>query len=145
MGRQVLISLHDVTPFHLKRLKRAEKMFTKLGLAKVSYLFIPDYHNRTATFKPSVLEAYRLWIHHKRAFRVQWVLHGYSHQELPNHHVTQLSPVAALKRRFLTAGEAEFLSLDRQIVLERIRKGISVFESYLNASARRLHRTSMAV
>jgi predicted deacetylase len=132
MDRRVLISLHDVTPFHLRRLKRAEILFSELGLTNVNYLFVPDYHNRTATFSPSELEAYHLWIHKKRAFQVEWILHGYSHQELHTPPVKRLSAAAALKRRFLTAGEAEFLSLDRQMVSERIRKGIAAFERCLN-------------
>lgn len=133
MDRQVLISLHDVTPFHLQRLKRAEKLFSELGLTKVSYLFVPDYHNCTATLAPSELDAYRSWISQKRTTQIQWILHGYSHQELPSPPVSRLSPVAELKRRFLTAGEAEFLSLETQNVLSRIQQGISEFESQLNA------------
>lgn len=133
MDRQALISLHDVTPFHMKRLKRAEKLFSQWGVSKVSYLFIPDYHNRMANLTHNESEAYKRWIHGKRAFKVQWMLHGYSHLELPTPSDTEFSPVAAIKRRFLTAGEAEFLPLDRQMTMEKIKKGITVFESHLNS------------
>jgi len=132
MDRYVLISLHDITPFHLKRLKQAESLFAELGLCNVTYLFIPDYHNLTATLPPEELAAYRSWIHQKRTIPIQWVLHGYSHLETSVTHVPRTAPVAKLKRRFLTAGEAEFLSLDRQSTCMRIQQGIAAFESHLD-------------
>ncbi len=132
MERQVLISLHDVTPFHMKRMKYAEELFVQWGIAKVSYLFIPDYHNRSDTLTPSEVKDYRNWIHNNRNFQVQWMLHGYSHLELSTLSETKLSPAAACKRKLLTAGEAEFLSLDRQATMEKIKKGQAVFESHMN-------------
>ena len=131
MDRYVLISLHDVTPFHLKRLQHAEKLFKDLGIVNVNYLFVPDYHSRTPTLKPGESEDYRIWINQKRPFQIQWVLHGYTHKEPGTVTTGRLSPIASLKKRFLTANEAEFLHFDRQSTLKRIQQGRSSFVRHL--------------
>ena len=73
---QVFFAIHDVTPFHLTRLKPPEALFEKWGIEKVLYLLVPNYHgahraDRDATF--------RAWCHRKRSFAVEWCQHGYFH------------------------------------------------------------------
>src|SRR4029078_16292 len=46
---RLLISLHDVTPFHFAPLLKAEALFQEMGLQKLTYLFIPNYHGRFAS------------------------------------------------------------------------------------------------
>ena len=41
---KLLVSLHDVAPFHLERIRKAEALFARLGVPKVQYLFVPDFH-----------------------------------------------------------------------------------------------------
>jgi predicted deacetylase len=134
MDRYVLISLHDVTPFHLERLQHAENLLKELGIEKVTYLFIPDYHSRTPTLRPAESKAYRIWINQKRPFQIQWVLHGYTHKGPGAMTTSRLSAIARLKNRFLTANEAEFLHLDRLGTLERIQQGRRSFVRHLEVT-----------
>ena len=46
---QVFFAIHDVTPFHLDPLKRAETLFEKWGIEKVLYLLVPNYHGSRVT------------------------------------------------------------------------------------------------
>lgn len=127
MDKYVLISLHDVTPFHLNRLRQAENLFKELGIEKVNYLFIPDYHGRTPTLGPGESEAYRTWINQHRPFGIEWILHGYTHKEHVTTATGRPSAIASLKERFLTAGEAEFLRLDPPEISNRIQQGRKSF------------------
>ena len=81
MEPKVLISLHDVTPFHLTRLNKAEILFKNFDLSSVSFLLIPNYHNLNSQYPQHVWKAFKDWIERERAYRVQWILHGYSHKQ----------------------------------------------------------------
>lgn len=124
--RSLVLSMHDVTPFHLERMRMAEAVFREIGIAKITYLLVPEYHggypsDRSAEF----IE----WCRGPRPFEVEWHLHGYHHLESPalqagNH-------ADAWKRRFLTAGEGEFLALDRESQGRKLTDGREVFRSCL--------------
>jgi uncharacterized protein len=114
-----LVSLHDVTPAHRSRLDRAEDLLTRAQIGRVAYLLVPDFHGR---HRAAVDPEFREWCRRDRPFEVEWVLHGYSHVE---------DSVAAcshglrkrLARRFMTAGEGEFLALDARQQRERLAAG----------------------
>src|SRR5690606_21224974 len=74
--RSLIVSLHDVAPPHLDRLRRAEALFRKLGVARVQYLFVPDFHGKFPATRFSELLA---WCREPRPFEVSWWLHGYYH------------------------------------------------------------------
>lgn len=136
-SRRLLISLHDVTPFHLERIRRAEAIFRDLGLAKVAYLFVPEYHGGY----PSASDpAFAAWCRQDRPFRVQWHLHGWHHLETPEpadgeSGADAPSPVrgVAFKRKFLTAGEGEFLTLSPTEQKRRLEAGLASFRTCLGS------------
>ena len=100
---KLLISLHDVTPFHLSRLSKAEALFQEMGLRKIIYLFIPNYHGRNPS---SEHPEFKAWCHGARAFQVRWHLHGDQHLEAVSPaRDGAVSWTDRLRRRFLTAGE----------------------------------------
>jgi uncharacterized protein len=73
---QLFLAIHDVTPFHLNRLKRAEALFEKWGVEKILYLLVPNYHGaHRADRDPN----FRTWCHRKRPFEIEWCQHGYFH------------------------------------------------------------------
>jgi predicted deacetylase len=129
-ARSLLISLHDVTPFHLERIRRAEDLYRELGLAKVAYLFVPEYHGG----HPSAGDpAFAEWCRKERPFRVQWHLHGWHHLETPEPGAPAGGAGDALKRRLLTAGEGEFLALSPEGQRRRLDAGLSAFRACLGA------------
>lgn len=127
--RKLLISLHDITPFHLPRIRKAEALFRDLGLAKVTYLFVPEYHGRY----PSVGHREFLgWCREPRPFQVEWHLHGFHHLEGREPAVPG-GTLDALKRGFLTAGEGEFLALEPQAQARLLDAGLEAFRLCLEA------------
>ncbi len=126
-GRKLVVSLHDATPFHLDRLRKAEGVFRDLGLAKVTYLFVPEYHGGY----PAAADAgFRTWCREDRPFAVDWHLHGYHHIEKPE----EAGTAAAgdyLKRKLLTGGEGEFLALDAAAQRRKLEAGRESFRACL--------------
>lgn len=120
---KLLVSLHDVTPIHLQRLGRAEELCRDLGIEKISYLLIPDYHGTGASDENPDFVA---WCQRKRDFDVEWMLHGYRHLDDEAAKVT-LSFTDRLRRRFLTGREGEFIALEAAAQRKRIADGLAVF------------------
>ena len=121
-GLQLQFSLHDVSPFHLKRLERAEVLFAEWGVSKVSYLLVPDFHHQSRADKSPSFAAF---CRKSRPFEVKWLLHGFFHLE-------QNPPAPPtlrerLLRRFMTGGEGEFLALSAGETGARIRSGLEIF------------------
>jgi predicted deacetylase len=124
-ARYLIVSLHDVAPVHLQRMRRAEALFRALGINRVQYLFVPSFHGR---YRASEYPEFLDWCRRDRSFQVSWWLHGYYHQERPSE--TELEPLSftdRLKRRFLTAGEGEFLTLDAAMQRQRLKAGLEEF------------------
>ena len=119
---KLLLSLHDVTPRHLTRLIRAEALFRDLGVSDVTYLVVPRYHGGWAIEGDG---GFGTWCQAVRPFTVRWCLHGYQHLE--DRPVPTPSLATWFNRRFMTAGEGEFLSLDEAAVQDRLSKGQAAF------------------
>lgn len=125
---KLLISLHDATPFHLDRIRKAENLFRDLGLDKVTYLLVPEYHGG---YLSSDSPAFIHWCRATRPFRVQWHLHGYRHLEAGGNGNAGASAGDAFKRKYLTAGEGEFLALDPPAIRAKLEAGREVFRTCL--------------
>ena len=125
--RTLLLSLHDVTPRHTERLARAETLFRDLGVTRVTYLLVPRYHRRWSIDEDP---EFSRWCRAPRPFDVRWCLHGYHHEEsgTPD---ARPSPGTWFKRRFLTDGEGEFLTLSGASARDRIDRGRKAFTSCL--------------
>ncbi len=127
MKKKVLISLHDLTPFHLTRIQEAEKFFHSCQVDKVNYLLIPDFHMNSASINPLLKKAFYSWISREKPFSVEWILHGYSHESPKG----KQSMTDGLNQRLLTDREGEFLSLSFDEITSRLRKGKSLFQEYI--------------
>jgi predicted deacetylase len=111
--------LHDVTPAHYRRLERAEALLARAGVTRVAYLVVPDFHSRNPVADDRAFEA---WCARTRSFEVDWTLHGFYHLETE----PPRGPVlAGLKRRWMTAGEGEFLALEFEEQRARLRAGLT--------------------
>jgi predicted deacetylase len=129
------VSLHDATPFHMGRLRKADAFFRELGLGKVTYLLVPQYHGGyLSSQSPEFID----WCRADRAFKAQWHLHGYHHLEQVGEpdgkaqNSTRPGSVGdAWKRKFMTAGEGEFLALDADAMRSKIEDGRKVFRDCL--------------
>jgi predicted deacetylase len=127
--RMLLVSLHDVAPVHLERLMRAEQLMRRAGVHSVQYLFVPEFHGR---YRASEYPEFVEWCRQDRPFQVSWWLHGYYHQERhPEEASAPLALTDRLRRRFLTAGEGEFLSLDPAWQRRRLEAGLEEFSHCL--------------
>lgn len=126
-GRKLVISLHDATPFHLERIRRAEALFRELGVAKITYLFVPEYHGGYPAREDAGFSA---WCRKPRPFQVAWHLHGFRHLEDADG-AARGGAGDFLKRRLLTAGEGEFLALGPAAQRHRLEKGREDFRACL--------------
>lgn len=126
----LLVALHDVTPAHAKRLERAERLLAALAVPSVTYLYVPDFHARHPAHACADFIA---WCRAPRSYEVRWFLHGYFHREglgtPPEPRALTLAEWCA--RRFLTAGEGEFLLLRGRVLDERLRAGMDSFRQCL--------------
>jgi predicted deacetylase len=123
---RLLLSLHDVTPRHLVRLARAEALFRELGVTHATYLIVPRYHRAWAI---ETDPGFRAWCQTSRPFTVRWCLHGYHHEE--TRRADRFSVQNWFKRRFLTAGEGEFLGLREAEMRQYIEHGREAFRACL--------------
>jgi hypothetical protein len=126
---KLLVSLHDVTPFHLPRLQKAEALCVALGVDKISFLLIPDYHSLG---RSDLSPDFVAWCRRDRAFDVEWFLHGYTHADEAPASVA-LTPRDRFRRRFLTGSEGEFLPLEAIDQQRRIQDGLAVFRQCLRS------------
>lgn len=126
--RRIVLSMHDATPFHLERMRKAEAVFRDLGVAKITYLLVPEYHGGYPSDRS---DEFIEWCRASRPFGVEWHLHGYHHLESPD--IGSGNPADAWKRRFLTAGEGEFLALDREAQRRKLNEGREVFRRCLGS------------
>ncbi|HEX4146097.1 MAG TPA: DUF2334 domain-containing protein [Pirellulales bacterium] len=133
---QLFVAVHDVTPFHLTRLKRAEALFEKWGIEKVLYLLVPNYHGAHRADRDA---AFRAWCHRKRPFAVEWCQHGYFHivtkhaasvERLEFHH--GLIGAGGHPAGSPLSDEGEFRQLSSQWLKDRLVRGREVFRRTLD-------------
>lgn len=130
---KLMVSLHDVAPVHLARVRKAEALFARLGVPKVQYLFVPDFHGASPVQDSPEFTA---WCRGPHPFEVSWWLHGYYHLDRADEAaLSALSGVDKLKRRFLTAGEGEFLALDAGEQRRRLEAGLARFRECFGPEA----------
>jgi uncharacterized protein len=133
---QLYFAIHDVTPFHMNRLKRAEALFEKWGIEKILYLLVPNYHGAHRADRDA---NFRAWCHRKRSFEIQWCQHGYFHvvtkqaasvQRLEFHNGLVGAgdhPVGSTR-----SDEGEFRQIGAEWVTDRLIKGREVFRRTLD-------------
>jgi len=119
MKRTLLLALHDVSMFHVKRCDAAEQVLDDLGVEKVAYLLVPDFHARASALDP----AFVAWCRKPRPYAVEWVLHGFYHLE----GVNDDTPAPRPEWTPADGQEAEFGALPAATVRRRIAEGADVF------------------
>ncbi|MDB4950748.1 MAG: polysaccharide deacetylase [Gemmatimonadetes bacterium] len=131
--RDVLLSLHDVAPAHRERVVRAEALFAALGVRKITYLLVPAFHSdQTCDADAAFVD----WCRRPRPFAVDWLLHGFHHREDRAVDAIPERVGDRLKRRYMTAGEGEFLAMDADEADRRVSQGIDVFRRTLGREPR---------
>jgi predicted deacetylase len=124
---KLLLSVHDVTPFHLARLVRAEQFLTSLGVTRATFLLVPDFHGRWAVHEH---EGFLTWCRGTHPLEIEWVLHGHFHSEA-------IEPAGGPRPRgvrpwfdatFMTDGEGEFQRLRGAALRARLQRGVQAFE-----------------
>lgn len=123
MRRTLLLALHDVSMFHVKRCDAAERVLADLGVEKVAYLLVPDFHARASALDP----AFVAWCQKPRPYKVEWVLHGFYHLE----GVDDDAPAPMPDWTPADGQEAEFGTLPLSSVRRRIAEGADVFEQVI--------------
>jgi predicted deacetylase len=120
--RQLIVSVHDVTPYHRERLGRLEVFLEECGLTTdYSMLVVPDFCREWPLRQHPDFCA---WVRRRADAGVEIILHGFYHcDEIRHHHL-----LARWKATAMTAREGEFLGLDREESARRIRAGRSLLE-----------------
>lgn len=123
---ELLVSLHDVSPRHSQAVEDILAELRLLGLPPVVLLVVPDFHGSwPLSDHPAFVGRLREW----NAAGHELALHGYFHKELPQDRSGSRGPSAFLRRRFMTAGEGEFLSLSPERQRARIEAGLGIWDS----------------
>jgi predicted deacetylase len=122
--RLLLASIHDVSPrFEGEIDALMDALESHVG-KRVAMLVVPN-HWGDAPIVPGSPFATRLrrWAEHG----IEMFLHGFYHRDLGEHG----RPADALRARFMTAGEGEFLGLSRNEATDRINHGRALVEDVI--------------
>lgn len=121
-SKRLLVSIHDVGPRSQAAVEQLHDWLTRhVPSEKIAMLVVPD-HGGEAPITPGSPFATRLrrWAEDGRDIFV----HGWFHKDDSAHH----GAAARLKARHMTAGEGEFLGLDLDTSLERMKRGRALIE-----------------
>jgi hypothetical protein len=100
--------------------------FHVLGLPPSVLLVVPDFHGHwSLSDHPAFVGRLREW----NTAGHELALHGYFHRELPEDRSNSKGASAFLRRRFMTAGEGEFLSLTPERQRTRLEAGLGMWSS----------------
>ena len=121
-SRRLLVSIHDVGPkFELEVDRLVERLSRSLGGLHFAMLVVPDHwHEAPLSEAPAYRRKLRGW----SDAGVEMFLHGWCHRDDSEHR----AGLASLRARHMTAGEGEFLGLERAEAARRMREGRAVVE-----------------
>ncbi|MDQ7020026.1 MAG: polysaccharide deacetylase family protein [Robiginitomaculum sp.] len=118
--KQLLLSVHDVTPHHFERLKAIHAFLQDLGVGpRYAMLIVPDFWQQWPLEEHP---DFANWIRDRAKEGVEMILHGFTHRDESSH----ASAFKSWKARTLTAREGEFYGLSRDQAEERLQNGIEV-------------------
>jgi predicted deacetylase len=123
--KRLIASIHDVSPrFEGAVDLLVERLHLRLGGAHFALLVVPDYWGEAPlTAAPGFRTKLRRWADSG----LEVLLHGWNHRDDSRH----AGRIAAFKARRMTAGEGEFLGLDRIEAMRRLERGRTVLEDAL--------------
>jgi len=119
----VQISLHDIAPIHLDRMRRALPLLRVWGVKKMTWLWVPDFHRKGASHTHTEFVAF---CKEEHGIEIEWALHGYYHLDVSTIDVGN-SLRDRIRRKYMTGGEGEFLSIDAEQQRTRLEQGIEAF------------------
>lgn len=118
--KQLLLSVHDVTPRHFERLKAIHAFLQDLGVGpRYAMLVVPDFWQQ---WPLEDHQDFADWIRDRANEGVEIILHGFTHRDESIHNSTFKS----WKARNLTAREGEFYGLSRDQANARLQHGAEV-------------------
>ncbi len=120
--RQLLVSIHDVTPAHDGRIKRILDLLGEFGVRRYALLVVPNWHGGWPLDRhPEFVESLR----RQQAAGAEIFLHGLRHDE----DGLQRSLVQRLRAAGRTNREGEFLILSPAEAARRIDRGLQVLRT----------------
>jgi predicted deacetylase len=125
--RRLLASIHDVSPRFSDQVDRlAERLARHLGGPRFAMLVVPDHWGDAPIAGDRAFHArLRDW----HAAGIDLFVHGWFHRDDSRH----AGAAAGFKARHMTAGEGEFLGLDEDEALDRMRRGRALIEDIVGA------------
>jgi predicted deacetylase len=119
--KRLLASIHDVGPRFEREVEMlAERIVRHLGGPRFAMLVVPDHWGEAPLAQARGFQAkLRRWAESG----VEMFVHGWFHRDDLSH-----SGTTALRARHMTAGEGEFLGLDRAEALRRMQDGRALIE-----------------
>ena len=121
-ARRLLLSIHDVSPAFAEPVERlAETIGAIVDGPRFAMLVVPDYWGAAPLDRaPAFARRLRAWAD----TGVEMFLHGWFHRDTSAHS----GAAAAMKARYMTAGEGEFLGLSADEAEDRMRRGRAMVE-----------------
>lgn len=122
--KRLLASIHDVGPGFEREVEQLCALLERrLGGLRFAMLVVPDHWGRHPLREHTAFQSrLRAW----SEAGVEMFVHGWFHKDTADH-----SGVAQFKARHMTAGEGEFLGLDEQTALQRMRDGKALIEDII--------------
>jgi predicted deacetylase len=118
----LVVSIHDVAPPFVDRVRRMLNKLTDIGVFHRSLLVIPNYHGQWRIDQhPEFCE----WLRQQQGQGDEIILHGYEHIGVG----TPKTLSDRFKNRWGTVGEGEFLCLDYAEARDRLQRGLDLFKS----------------
>ncbi len=123
--RRILVSLHDVSPRHAASVRNILGWLAEHGLPPVQLLIVPDFHGSwPLDDHANFCQEIAAWGNAGH----ELVLHGYHHLEAPREPDPGEGLGARLQRRFMTAGEGEFLALPSSDAGALLDRGLALWD-----------------
>jgi hypothetical protein len=118
--RRLIVSIHDVSPAFAESVERlAEMIGGILDGPRFAMLVVPDHWGAAPLDRtPAFARRLREWAD----AGVEMFLHGWFHRDTSAHR----GAAAAMKARYMTAGEGEFLGLSADEAEYRMRAGLAL-------------------
>ncbi|KQN92538.1 polysaccharide deacetylase [Sphingomonas sp. Leaf231] len=116
--KRLLASIHDVSPRFESEVDLLLDRLAPFVGRRAAMLVVPD-HWGSAPLTPAFAARLRGWAN----AGIEMFVHGWCHRDHTEHR-----GITAIKARRMTAGEAEFLGLNRDEALTRMRRGRALIE-----------------
>jgi uncharacterized protein len=124
-SRKLLASIHDVTPFHSRRLETLVPIVEQaVGKGRFALLVVPDFHKAgRLSDNPAFCRKLRNWADDG----CEIFLHGFTHLDESVHS----NRADRVKAQRMTAGEGEFLGLSHAQTTLKLREGRKMIEDVI--------------